>query len=409
VYRDGGLSRLDKPLPWYAQQNSSSLGGFYIQLCGLCGFDPIQGEEWKVMGLAPYGKVDTELYARLKAMVKIEDLNVVLGASLAEQRRNFDVLKSMRRPPKSPPIEAADMACTGQVVFCEAMRELLENLSRKGISKNLAFAGGCALNSSWNGEILRATSFERLHIPSAPADDGTSLGAALRAYYEDHPKSPPPRKVMTPYLGTGISAESLDHLARFSGFKRVRRSPGSVTRETAKLLAEGNIVGWMQGNAEFGPRALGHRSILADPRSLDMKDKINARVKFREEFRPFAPSILHEFGPEYFEDYQETPYMDRTLVFREAVRHKVAAVVHENGTGRLQTVKREWSEIYYQLIHDFYELTGVPVLLNTSFNVMGKPIIHSVEDAAAMFMTSGLDVLVIGDLIIEKEPAPSAL
>ena len=149
-------------------------------------------------------------------------------------------------------------------------------------------------------------------------------------------------------------------------------------------------------------RALGNRSILADPRSAGIKDTLNDLVKFREEFRPFAPSILHEFGPEYFEDYQESPYMERTLVWRTEVRDRVPAVVHQNGTGRLQTVKYEWNPRFHDLISAFFAITGVPVLLNTSFNVMGKPIVHAVEDAISVFATCGLDVLVIDDYLFEK-------
>lgn len=170
----------------------------------------------------------------------------------------------------------------------------------------------------------------------------------------------------------------------------------------AEALASGAIVGWVQGRAEFGPRALGNRSILADPRDPAMKDRINALVKFREEYRPFAPAILDRYGDEYFEDYQESPYMERALRFRKEVADRVPAVVHADGTGRVQTVKREWNERFYELIAAFYGLTGIPLVLNTSFNIMGKPIIHSVEDALGLFYTTGMDVLVIEDYLLEK-------
>jgi carbamoyltransferase len=172
--------------------------------------------------------------------------------------------------------------------------------------------------------------------------------------------------------------------------------------EAARLLSEGKLIGWMQGRAEFGPRALGNRSILADPRRKDMKEKINGSVKFREEFRPFAPSILDEFGDQYFENYEFTPYMERTLRFRPEMRDRVPAVVHVDGTGRLQTVRKDWNKRFHDLLTEFNKLTGVPVLLNTSFNVMGKPIVHSVEDAVSVFLTTGLDALVIGDFLIAK-------
>src|SRR5262249_54997606 len=194
----------------------------------------------------------------------------------------------------------------------------------------------------------------------------------------------------------------MDHMLRFGSIPKLRHLPGDIECVTARLLAQGKLVAWMQGRAEFGPRALGNRSILADPRPAAMKDKINSLVKFREEFRPFAPSILHEFGPDYFENYQESPYMERTLRFRDEVKDRVPAVVHVDGTGRLQTVKREWNERFFKLIEAFRQITGVPLLLNTSLNVMGKPIVHSVEDALALFFTTGLDALAIGDYLIEK-------
>jgi len=166
-------------------------------------------------------------------------------------------------------------------------------------------------------------------------------------------------------------------------------------------LMEGKIIGWVQGKAEFGPRSLGHRSILADPRDPEMKDKINALVKFREEFRPFAPSILHEFGNDFFEDYAYSPYMERTFQFSN--KTVAPAVVHFDGSGRLQSVTKELNGKFYALISKFYQKTNVPILLNTSFNVMGRPIIHDIEDAIGVFWGSGLDVLVLGNTVIVKD------
>jgi carbamoyltransferase len=173
-------------------------------------------------------------------------------------------------------------------------------------------------------------------------------------------------------------------------------------RRAAELIAQHKVVAVMQGRAEFGPRALGHRSILADPRSAKMKDRLNDEVKFREQFRPFAPSVLLEHAKDWFEDWQPSPYMERTLRFRPEKRERVPAVVHVDGTGRLQTVSKELSPRFHELISRFYELTSVPMVLNTSFNVMGKPIVHSVEDAAAVYFTSGIDALVIEDCLFEK-------
>lgn len=212
---------------------------------------------------------------------------------------------------------------------------------------------------------------------------------------------------LTPYLGSSINEAAIQRFAHYSGLP-VQHLPGqSIVETTAKHLTEGKIIGWIQGCAEFGPRALGNRSILADPRSPDMMDRINRVVKFRERFRPYAPAILHEHGDAYFEHYQETPYMDRTLRFRSNVRESVPAVVHVDGTGRLQTVKPDWNPLFHQLLESFHSMTGIPVLLNTSFNVMGKPIVHSTEDAFSVFMGSGLDNLVMGEYLFSKPESNS--
>jgi carbamoyltransferase len=199
-----------------------------------------------------------------------------------------------------------------------------------------------------------------------------------------------------------MQGRGLSRLLQFSGLEVATLDEAALCSTVAALLAAGHIVGWVQGRAEFGPRALGNRSILADPRSPDVKERINALVKFREEFRPFAPSILAEHGPAYFENFQASPYMERTLRFRDDVLARVPGVVHVDLTGRLQTVTRDENPRYHALIGAFHAITGVPILLNTSFNVMGKPIAHGVEDAISVFYTSGIDVLVIEDHLIAK-------
>jgi carbamoyltransferase len=389
-YRDGRLEQLER-----RKRSWTSLGLLYGLICMACGFDPVEGEEWKVMGLAPYGRFDAGILDLLAPTLEVDGLRFV-------SRRNPATYGSFLAALASYP--AADLAHTGQEFFRRRMEELLGNVGALGVSKNLVLGGGCALNSAANGTYLGTTPFERLHVYCAPGDDGNAVGAALQAFHDDHPGAPPRCEVGTPYLGSAMSAEALERLVRLGRPPGHGSWPGRVHERAARLLADGRIVGWVQGRAEFGPRALGNRSILADPRRADVKDVLNERVKFREEFRPFAPSILHEHGPEYFEDYQESPYMERTLRFRESVREKVPGVVHVDGTGRLQTVRREWNERYYELIAEFHRLTGVPLVLNTSFNVMGKPIIHGVEDALAVFYTSGLDALVIHDEVIEKRP-----
>ncbi len=376
-----------------------SLGVFYGTLCGFCGFDLWRGEEWKVMGLAPYGKRNSELYRLLHSRLQVNGLQLECpetGNEVIEK-----LLSYIRRPGQSA-LEVADLAYTGQEVFCELMSELLNNVYNQRLSNNLVLGGGCGLNSAYNGKILQQTGFENLHVYSAPGDDGNAVGAAILAYREDHPAHTS-KSYHNPYTGSAISGKILEQAIKLGRLPAETLSDTEICHRTAKLLAQGNIVGWVQGRAEFGPRALGNRSIIADPRHFDMKEKINAKVKFREEFRPFAPSILPEFGSEYFLDYQPSPYMERTLQFRPEVKEKVSAVVHADGTGRLQTINKDWNPRYYELIEAFYEITGIPLILNTSFNVMGKPIIHSVEDALAVFCSSGLDALVINNTLLLKK------
>jgi carbamoyltransferase len=402
-YADGEIKAIRPAGAPSATANPASLGGFYAVLCALCGLDALKGEEWKVMGLAAYGKFDQACYDALKPLIAVDGLDLICTLSPSAHRRLLQDLATRVRAPGSSPLEAADIARTGQEIFAETMRELLSNFHAAAPSDNLVLVGGCALNSSFNGRILAETPFTRLHVPSAPADDGNAIGAALLACHAAGGAALVPRPhAMTPFLGSEIRRETLENLIRFGGTARLEHLPGRIAQRTAELLAQSKVVGWMQGRAEFGPRALGNRSILADPRHPDMRDILNSRVKFREEFRPFAPAILHEHGPDYFEHYQDSPYMERAQSFRRNIRHRVPAVVHEDGTGRAQSVTAERNPRFHELITAFHLLTEVPILLNTSFNVMGKPIIHSIEDALAVFFTSGLDALVIDDYLIEK-------
>lgn len=401
--KDGRIQNLSEATKNDTRQ--ASLGFFYMAICRACGFNDAAGEEWKVMGLAPYGKRNEKIYELLKEIIQVEGLNLIRPQRAIEAQ--VELLKNWGRKIDAPAIECADLAFTGQLYFCEISEKLLCNLYDLNLSQKLIIGGGCGLNSSWNGKILERTKFKTLFCPSAPADDGNAIGAAILAYQDDHSKSigwqtSSSGRFQSPYLGSLIEDSEIERTIRYCGMPSSKLSNREVAQKAAELLASGKIIGWIQGRAEFGPRALGHRSILADPRSPEMKDKINTMVKFREEFRPFAPSILHEYGNEYFENYQESPYMERTLVFRKAIRHLVPAVVHVDGTGRLQTVKKEWDEMYFNLISSFHQLTGVPLILNTSYNVMGKPISHSIEDVMAVFVTSGLDAVVIGNYIIEK-------
>lgn len=386
----------------YESTGTGSIGFYYMKVTELCGFDWLKGEEWKVMGLAPYGKLNEELYALLKNTISVKGF--ICQHQSKDLFSSLTALQKLKRRDQVPIEQAADFAFTGQYFFAELITELLKHLQKVTGCKNLAFAGGCALNSAFNGQIKSRTDFEQVFIPSAPADDGTALGAAWLALHEAQPNLTISKenKWFSPYLGSLIADQQIKQLKLYSRMLEIRHLPESICEETAELLAKGQLIGWIQGRAEFGPRALGNRSILADPRQAITKDKINQHIKFRESFRPFAPSILAEHAEAYFQDYHSSPYMDKTLSIRTAMQGKVEAVCHVDGTGRLQSVKQQWNPKFHQLIHRFYQKTDIPLLLNTSFNVMGKPLVHSLNDAIAVFLTTGLDALVVNDYLIQK-------
>jgi carbamoyltransferase len=371
-----------------------------MKITELCGFDWLKGEEWKVMGLASYGTLNQDLYDLLNSTVMINGFDCKHHPERLFQKMHE--LNRFKREPEQSAEQAADLAYTGQVFFADLLTRLLSHLQEVTQSEHLTLTGGCALNSSYNGQITNRTAYKQVHIPSAPADDGCALGAAWLAFQNDHPDWSYKPALLSPYSGSSISNESLEQLIKFNRTLTIQHLPETICEATAKLLAEGQLIGWIQGRAEFGPRALGNRSILADPRFAGTQDQINQKIKFRERFRPFAPSILHEYGDDYFENYHESPYMDKTLRIRKNMQNKIAAVCHVDGTGRLQTVKQEWNPRFHQLILSFHQLTQIPMLLNTSFNVMGKPLVHSLEDALAVFLTTGLDVLVVNDYLISK-------
>lgn len=396
--RDGEITELRR------HSGRASIGFYFGFVTDLAGFDQAKGEEWKIMGLAPYGRQDPELLTLLRRLYRIEGSKLSFADAATVREVGAEILA--RRPADALDQGWADLARCGQNVFAEMMAALLAETAALCPSENLVLAGGCALNSSFNGKICNGKiagrhGFARVHVPSAPADDGNALGAAWLAYAEANPGWRPPAGPLSPYLGSTVSTEPFERMAAWE--PRLRKlAADEIAPATASLLAEGKLVGWVQGRAEFGPRALGNRSILADPRPANAKDLLNAKVKYREAFRPFAPSILAEHGPDWFEDYQDSPYMERTLSWKEAVRARVPAVVHEDGTGRLQSVTAQRNPRYHALISAFHDLTGVPVILNTSFNIMGKPILHTSEDAILMFYTSGLDALVVEDWLLVK-------
>jgi len=392
--REGRLKRL------WRSWGPGSLGTFYAWLTGLCGFDWRAGEEWKVMGLAAFGRPDEGLVDALESM-----LNIVDGRPRLPEQSVIDAIVARVSPHArraSDPIQqAADLAASGQAAYARLVDRILESCTALG-ERNLVLSGGCALNSSYNGTIRGRFGFDAVHVPSAPADDGNALGAALLSWMQDHPQGAVTGRE-SPFLGSLPDARTIAKTVANCGHGRITDCAGAAgPARLAERLAAGQIIGVMRGAAEFGPRALGHRSILADPRPADMKDRLNQRVKGREPYRPFAPIVPADRVGDWFDRGQPSPYMSFTLPWKTAVRDRVPAVVHADGTGRLQTVDAASDPWMADLLTAMEAQTGVPIVLNTSFNVMGKPIVHSVQDAMAVLATTGLDGVLLEDVLIEK-------
>jgi carbamoyltransferase len=274
----------------------------------------------------------------------------------------------------------------------------------------LCIAGGVALNCVANGKIAREAGFENVWIQPAAGDDGIAIGCAYYGHLEVL-KRPRSFVMKHAYLGAEYKKEDV-HAAASKGLARAgtrRTVSANICAETAKVLSEGKVVGWFQGRSEFGPRALGNRSILADPRTPEMKDILNQRVKHRQPFRPFAPIVLFERAKEIFEGEEDSPFMLIAKPVRPEWRDRIPAVVHVDGTARVQTVRQETNDVLYRLLKEFEAITGVPVLVNTSFNIKGEPIVETPEDAMQCFLSTGIDCLVLHDMLIEKNALHSVL
>jgi carbamoyltransferase len=284
--------------------------------------------------------------------------------------------------------------------------EFLTRLQRQTGEKNLCMVGGVALNSTANGRIAREAGFEQVFLPPWPGDDGVAIGCALYGHHFLQPDAAARRHPISPYLGGQTDAEELAaSLSEFAAWIEVETvKPVDCA---ADALAASQVIGWFQGRSEFGPRALGNRSILADPRDGDMIERINSAIKKRESFRPFAPTVLAERAAEYFLDVTPSPYMSITVAVRPHCRDAIPAVVHIDGTARLQTLQQHENPLYYQLIQAFQARTGLPMLLNTSFNIKGEPIVETAADALANFLDSDLDLLIIADQRVSKRAFPA--
>ncbi len=404
-----------------------SLGIFYQALTQYLGF-PHYGDEYKVMGLAPYGK--PKYLSQMHDIVRLmPDGTFRLNLTYFVHHRSKviyqwtsgvpefedlfspaleDLLGPRRKPSDSMEDRHRDIARSTQAMYEEAFFHLVQSLQKNHRLTNLALAGGCAMNSVANGKVMRMSDIRRVYVQAAAGDAGGAIGAAYavwhklggtRSFVMDHAYWGPefgPEAVASLLLEN----KSLLSEARCS----VEEIPNSLDlcRRTAAHIADGKVVGWFQGRMEWGPRALGNRSILCDPRRADMKAILNAKIKRRESFRPFAPSILEEAVPDWFEESDAVPFMMQVFQIREAKRSLIPAVTHVDGSGRLQTVSKNTNPRYHLLIDSFRELSGVPMLLNTSFNE-NEPVVCKPPEALDCFLRTKMDILVMGDTMLTRQ------
>lgn len=401
--REGGISIME------TRPHDNSLGMFYATITSFLGFIPGE-DEYKVMGLAPYGQnpVDLACFAQPARDGYVVDGSYIRSSpppgSIYEQFYSESLVKLLGEPRrKGEPITQyhRDIAAGAQQALESCAISLVTYLHENTGLKNLCLAGGVALNCSANRLLAKLPFVENFFVQPAASDRGLALGSALQAAKEANEKLQPINHV---FFGPTQKEGSINSALELTGLSAKEVSdPASVG---AQLLAEGKIVGWFQGRSEFGPRALGHRSILAHPGLAHMKDEINARVKYREEFRPFAPSVLEERAPEVFDMAYPSPFMTIAFDVRNGWSQKLPATTHVNNTGRVQTVNVADNPIYHSLITCFEGLTGLPVVLNTSFNIKGQPIVESALDALSTFAGTGLDALIIGSYVIHKSRSP---
>lgn len=385
-----------------------SLGLLYSALTYYLGFK-VNSAEYKVMGLAPYGNPDRYLPKFKKLIETYKDgsfrLNMKYFAyeyGFTMTNKNFDELfgGSPRDPESSLTQRHKDIAAALQKVTEEVVLKIVSFAKKERSSENLCFAGGVALNCVANGKILEQKLFENIYIQPAAGDAGGAVGAALFVYY-DVLKNEKQNDVMpNVFLGTEYSNEEIKNALDKFGARYTPLSDHELVSKAADLIVSNNVVGWFQGRMEFGPRALGARSIIADARNKENWRKVNLKIKFRESFRPFAPTVLEERAEEYFDLRVPSPYM---LLVAYVRKDTIPAVTHVDGSARIQTIRRSDNARYYDLIQEFYRISGCPVVINTSFNVRGEPIVESPEDAFACFINTFMDYLVIGNFVVVKK------
>jgi carbamoyltransferase len=395
-----------------------SLGVFYTAFTQYLGF-PHYGDEYKVMGLAPYGTANYKEQVRKVVSLTNDGLfklnmdyfnhtkqgvNMTWTDGLPHVDSMFtDMFIKTFGPNRTKEEELTqyhkDLAASVQAVTEEVIFHIAENLRKKTGSENLCLAGGVGQNSVANGKIIANTGFKNLYIPPAAHDAGTSIGSAL---YYHHQTLKNKRNLVskTGYYGYHATNDEIENTLKKNNvtYTYFEDREELIDIVTDKII-DACVIGWYQGRAEFGPRALGHRSIIADPRRNDAKEILNLKIKRRESFRPFAPSILEEKVADYFEKTDEVPFMEKVFVIKPEKRADIPAVTHVDGTGRLQSVNKNYEPMYHRLIERFYEKTGVPILLNTSFNE-NEPIVNTPQEALDCYLRTKMDVLVMGNFYI---------
>ncbi|MEK7149425.1 MAG: carbamoyltransferase C-terminal domain-containing protein [Patescibacteria group bacterium] len=394
-----------------------SLGIFYTALTQFLGFWKY-GDEYKVMGLSAFGnpvyldkmkkivklknngffELDTSYFLHDKEGVEMTWLDGEPKIGKLFSDKLVELFGEPRKENEEVGEKFKDIAASVQAMYEEAFFHILNNLYKKTKMKNIALAGGCIQNSLANGKIYEKTPFKNVFIPPAAHDAGGAMGSAMYVWNQILEKE---RNfvMMSPFWGPEYDEKYLEKYLNKAELKYERLENNDLIKKVAKFLADSKIIGWFQGRTEWGPRALGNRSILANPCNPKMKDILNLKIKKRESFRPFAPSILEEEVLNYFEENKPVSFMEKVYEIKEEKRKLIPAVTHIDGTGRLQTVSRKDNPLYYDLIKEFGRLTGVPILINTSFNE-NEPIVNKPEEAIDCFLRTDMDVLVLGNYIV---------
>ncbi|RTE51715.1 carbamoyltransferase [Arenibacter aquaticus] len=395
-----------------------SIGIFYSAFTQFLGF-PYYGDEYKVMGLSPYGQptyleeMRKIIWSGKKRILEWDKSYFDLEGGVISYENNMPVVSTLYNKDKLEPLfgksktktdsfdqRHKDIASSVQKRTEELIFEILTRAFELTGLKNVCIAGGVAQNSVANGKILNHTPFNQLYIPSAGHDAGISMGAAQYYYFNDLKKQRN-APLYNANLGISFTNTQIKEILDDMNLKATFMEDEQLFDYLATQISKSSVVGFFDGSAEFGPRALGSRSILADPRNEKAQQLLNEKIKKRESFRPFAPSILEEFGSEYFENYQFTPFMERVLPIKKEMRSRIPAVTHVDGSGRLQSVNKELRPRYHALITKFNEKTGVPILINTSFNE-NEPVVNHPKEALDCFFRTNLDVLVLQNYVLIK-------